>query len=157
MTFTLRSAAFTDGERIPTLYTCEGRDQSPPLRWDGAPDGTQSFALIVDDPDAPHGTFTHWVLFDIPASEHELAEGKPAVGIAGINNFQRLGYNGPGPPHGHGEHRYVFALYALDVPTLGLGQPATRREVEAAMQGHILGQAQLTGRYARGAQKQRGA
>ena len=132
-------------------------DQSPPLRWDDAPDGTQSIALIVDDPDAPHGTFTHWVLFDIPASEYELAEGRPLAGIAGINDFQRPGYNGPCPPHGHGEHRYVFTLYALDVPTLGLGQMATRREVEAAMQGYILGRAQLTGRYTRGVQKQRGA
>jgi Raf kinase inhibitor-like YbhB/YbcL family protein len=157
MTFTLRSSAFTDGERIPTHSTCEGRDQSPALRWDGAPTGTQSFALIVDDPDAPHGTFTHWVLFDIPASERELAEGQPVVGIAGINDFQRPGYNGPCPPERHGEHRYVFTLYALDMPTLGLGQTATRREVEGAMQDHILAQAQLTGRYAREAQKQRGA
>jgi Raf kinase inhibitor-like YbhB/YbcL family protein len=156
MTLTLRSPAFDEGAEIPEQYTCEGDNHAPTLRWDGVPSGTQSFVLLVDDPDASKGTFTHWVLFDIPASVRELTEGQPAIGMAGTNDFQNPDYNGPCPPPGDASHRYVFTLYALDLFSLGLKRRATRGEVEAAIQGHILGQAQLTGRYARGEQRQRG-
>ncbi|HWQ15935.1 MAG TPA: YbhB/YbcL family Raf kinase inhibitor-like protein [Roseiflexaceae bacterium] len=149
MPFTLTSTTFSDSGMIPTECTCEGADRSPALQWGGAPLNTKSFALIMDDPDAPRGTFTHWVLFDIPAASQGLDAGQPAVGVAGVNDFQEPGYRGPCPPPGHGEHRYVFTLYALDVETLGLGQTARRVEVEGAMNGHVIGKAQLMGRYKR--------
>ena len=147
--FTLTSAAFSEGQAIPANYTCDGEDRSPPLSWDGAP-AAQSFALIVDDPDAPGGTFTHWVLFDIPAAQRELPEGLAAgaLGVAGRTGFGKAGYGGPCPPPG-APHRYVFTLSALDVATLNLPANASRSAVEAAMRGHILGQTQLMGRYGR--------
>jgi Raf kinase inhibitor-like YbhB/YbcL family protein len=149
MTFTLTSTAFAEGQTIPARYTCDGADVSPLLRWDGAP-AAQSFALIADDPDAPGGTFTHWVLFDIPAAQRELPEGQAtgALGVAGRNDFGKAGYGGPCPPRG-APHRYIFTLSALDVATLNLPANASRSDVEAAMRGHILGQAQLMGRYGR--------
>jgi Raf kinase inhibitor-like YbhB/YbcL family protein len=148
-TFSVTSAAFTEGQAIPAKYTCDGEDRSPPLRWDGAP-AAQSFALIVDDPDAPGGTFTHWVLFDIPAAQRELPEGLAAgaLGVAGRTGFGKAGYGGPCPPAG-APHRYIFTLSALDVATLKLPANAPRSDVEAAMRGHILGQAQLMGLYGR--------
>jgi len=146
---TLTSPSFTQGGLISAHHTCDGRDVSPALRWTAAPEGAKSFALIVEDPDAPNGTFTHWVLFDIPADSHGLSEGAD-VGTAGRNDFQQVSYGGPCPPPKHGQHRYFFRLYALDVAGLGLPAGATRQELEAAMEPHILAQAELMGRYARG-------
>lgn len=147
--FTLTSAAFAEGQDIPATYTCDGEDRSPPLSWDGAP-AAQSFALIVDDPDAPGGSFTHWVLFDIPSSQRELPEGLAAgaLGVAGRTGFGKAGFGGPCPPSG-APHRYIFTLSALDVAMLKLPTNASRSDVEAAMRGHVVGQAQLIGRYGR--------
>ena len=151
MAFTLTSTSFAEGEAIPVKHTCDGADQSPPLRWEGAPEA-KSFVLIVDDPDAPGGTFTHWVLFDIPGAERELPEGLSnvgALGTPGTNDFSRTGYGGPCPPRGRGPHRYFFTLSALDIPTLQLPPEASRRDVEMMMRGHVIGQAKLMGRYER--------
>ena len=149
MTFTLTIAAFTDGGLIPAKFTCEGANVSPELRWNDAPANTRSYALIVDDPDAPAGTFTHWVLFDMPAERSSLAEGAGAIGVAGKNDFGRVGYGGPCPPRGHGPHRYTFTLHALDIASLKLKAGAGRREMETALRGHILAQAAYLGRYER--------
>jgi Raf kinase inhibitor-like YbhB/YbcL family protein len=151
MPFTLSSPSFADGETIPAKHTCDGANQSPPLRWADSP-AAQSFVLIMDDPDAPGGTFTHWVLYDIPGTEHELPEGLSnvgALGTPGTNDFSKVGYGGPCPPRGHGAHRYFFTLSALDIATLQLPPEASRRDVEQAMRGHVIGQARLMGRYAR--------
>jgi hypothetical protein len=147
--FTLSSTTFDDDGLIPIECTCEGLDQSPAFAWAGTPGKAQSMVLIVDDPDAPGGTFTHWVLFDIPAETRTLDARRPAVGIDAINDFLEPGYRGPCPPAGDKPHGYRFSLYALEVPSLGLSQSATRREVEGAMQGHILAVAELSGRYER--------
>jgi Raf kinase inhibitor-like YbhB/YbcL family protein len=149
MTFTLTVTAFADGSLIPAKFSCEGANVSPELRWNEAPVNTKSFALIVDDPDAPAGTFTHWVLFDIPADRSSLAEGISAVGVTGKNDFGRAGYGGPCPPRGHGPHRYYFTLYALDTASLKLKAGAGRREMETALRSHILAQAKYLGRYER--------
>jgi Raf kinase inhibitor-like YbhB/YbcL family protein len=151
MPFRLTSPAFADGAFIPARYTCDGENLSPPLEWEDPPAGTRSFALIVDDPDAPVGTFTHWVLFDVPGSARSLAEAPPqkTVGLSGRNDFGRSGYGGPCPPRGHGAHRYFFRLSALDVDSLKLAAGARRSEVEGAIKGHVLGVAQLMGRYER--------
>jgi len=149
MTFKLETPAFADGANIPIDFSCEGRDASPELRWSDAPPTARSFALIVDDPDAPGGTFTHWLLFDIPAAAGRLAEGDTATGVSGRNGFGRNGYGGPCPPRGRGAHRYFFKLYALDVDTLNLKAGASRAEIEAAIKGHVIGQAQLMGRFER--------
>src|SRR5687767_2275713 len=121
MALTLRTPAFADGKKIPVKYTRDGDNLSPPLAWTGAASGTKSFALIVEDPDAPRGTFYHWAVFNIPADRDGLPEGfgnKPVgAGIkAGVNDFGNVGYDGPEPPHGHGVHHYHFRLAALDVP-----------------------------------------
>lgn len=155
MAFLLTSPAFTEAAAIPARYTCDGADVSPPLAWSGAPAGTAAFAVIADDPDAPAGTWVHWVLYDLPAGTSRLPENVPktdtlpAFGGArqGRNDFRRTGYGGPCPPPGPA-HRYFFKLYALDAP-LGLPPGARKQEVEAAMQGHVLGVAQLVGTYAR--------
>jgi len=155
MTFSLSSPAFKEGAIIPGKYTCDGADVSPPLGWSGAPPGTVTLALIADDPDAPAGTWVHWVLYDLPAATTQLTENveksdAPAsLGGArqGRNDFRRIGYGGPCPPPGPA-HRYFFKLYALDAP-LKLQAGATKRDVEAAMQGRVLGTAQLMGTYAR--------
>jgi hypothetical protein len=151
MAFTLSSSAFAEGSVIPARFTCDGENASPPLSWTGAPDSAKSFALIVDDPDAPAGTFTHWVLYDIAGGTHALAVGqKPGgVGRSGKNDFARSGYGGPCPPRGHGVHRYYFTLSALDVPSLGLPEGASRQQVEARMRGHVVGTAKLMGKYER--------
>jgi Raf kinase inhibitor-like YbhB/YbcL family protein len=151
--FVISSTAFTSGASIPVQYTCDGTDISPPLQWSGAPEGTQSFALIVDDPDAPGGTFVHWVLFDMPATTTALAEAAspgalPAGSLEGLNDFGNQGYGGPCPPSGS-SHRYYFRLYALDTAALGLAAGATRDQVDQAMSGRILAQAELMGTYAR--------
>lgn len=148
MTFTLVSSSFREGGAIPRDHTCDGADRSPPLRWEGAPP-TASYVLIMDDPDAPVGTFTHWVLYDIPGDRTELAEGEQTVGLAGRNDFGRRGYGGPCPPRGRGAHRYFFRLSALDISSLNLPPGAVRRDVESAMRGHVLATATLMGRYER--------
>ena len=154
MAFLLSSSAFKDGEPIPGKYTCDGVDLSPPLAWSGAPAGTRSFALIADDPDAPGGTWVHWVLYNLPAEVPELPENIAKVEALdlggarqGRNDFRRPGYGGPCPPPGPA-HRYFFKLYALDT-RLELKAGAQKKDVEAAMEGHVLGTAQLMGTYAR--------
>ncbi len=145
--FQLTSDDFHDGDVIPKVHTCEGKDTPPALKWSDPPAGAKSFALILDDPDAPRGTFTHWVVFDLSADARQL----PAAhdGTAGINDFHKTTYGGPCPPVGHGEHRYFFRLFALDVDSLLLPARAKRNEVESAMQGHVLAETHLMGRYAR--------
>ena len=147
--FRLVSEAFREGARIPPRYSCDGDDRSPPLHWAGEPDGTRSFTLRVVDPDAPDGEFTHWVLYDLPASRHEIVEGESGVGVEGRNDFQRLGWSGPCPPPKHGDHRYYFTLSALDCESLGLPKGATRAEVEKSMRGHVLDEARWMGRFRR--------
>jgi Raf kinase inhibitor-like YbhB/YbcL family protein len=151
MPFRLESPAFAEGATIPKLHTCEGADLSPALEWSGEPEGTKSFALIVDDPDAPVGVWNHWLLWDIPASTRALAQGFKAgqAGESGTNDFGRLGYGGPCPPKGHGPHRYFFKLMALDVPSLGLRRGARRAELDRTLGGHVLAEAQRMGRYER--------
>lgn len=146
---TLTSSAFKDGERIPVKYTCDGPDVSPPLDWTQAPNQTKTFVLILEDPNA--NGFTHWVIFNIPATLTALQENIPGTGnlpnssiIQGMNDFGAVGYNGPCPPSG--THHYVFHLYGLDT-ALTLSPGATKRSVSAAMKGHVLGQVDLTGLY----------
>lgn len=149
----LTSASFPNGGGIPRKFTCDAADISPALSWSGAPQGTQSFALIADDPDAPVGNWTHWVLYDLPATTTGLPENvsqvdqPPSGGRQGRNDFRKVGYGGPCPPPGK-PHRYFFKLYALDRP-LNLKAGASKKEVEQAMQGHILGQAEWMGKYGR--------
>jgi Raf kinase inhibitor-like YbhB/YbcL family protein len=153
MTLSLSSTAFKEGERLPISYTCDGQDISPPLEWSEPPMGTRAFALIVDDPDAPGGVFTHWVIFNLPPDSRKLAEAMPAQAqlssgaLQGKNDFGRIGYNGPCPPAGR-PHHYQFNLYALD-QTLSLKAGIPRKELVSAMQGHILAQHRLTGIYQR--------
>jgi Raf kinase inhibitor-like YbhB/YbcL family protein len=148
----LFSPAFSEGEPIPQKYTCDGEDMSPALEWADVPNGTKSFALIVDDPDAPGGLFLHWLIWNIPGTEKGTADGvgdadgSASGGLQGRNGFGRLGYGGPCPPGG--THRYFFHLYALDA-VLDAPAGASRERVERAMQGHILAQAELMGRYTR--------
>ena len=147
----LNLSAYSDGGMIPALHTCEGADLSPALEWSGEPGGAQSFALILDDPDAPVGTWNHWLLYDLSPSIHALAQGyKPGhLGVSGTNDFGKLGYGGPCPPKGHGPHRYFLKLYALDVPSLGLKAGAKRAELDRAIKGHGRAAAQYMGRYER--------
>jgi Raf kinase inhibitor-like YbhB/YbcL family protein len=151
MPFRLVTSAFAEGGEIPTLYTCEHANVSPPLEWKGEPRGTKSYALIADDPDAPAGTWNHWLLWDIPASLHALAQGFRAgkLGASGTNDFGKAGYGGPCPPRGHGPHRYFFTLYALDVESLGLGAGARRADLDRALHNRVLAQAQVMGRFER--------
>jgi len=134
---------------LPEDCTCDGANQSPGLQWSGAPLNTRSFVLIADDADAADGTFTHWVLFDIPKAVQMLGTEQPMVGIAGINDFQEQSYSGPCPPPGDRAHSYRFTLYALDISTINLGNRVTRQVVERVMQDHVIARAQLTGRYQR--------
>jgi Raf kinase inhibitor-like YbhB/YbcL family protein len=153
MSIQITSTAFSEGQPIPAKYSCEGRDISPPLKWTNAPANTKSFALIADDPDAPVGTWVHWVLYDLPPATTELAEDTPKSQFLpggakqGLNSWPRLGYGGPCPPPGK-PHRYFFKLYALD-KMLDLKPGATKKDVEAAMKGHILAEGQLMGTYQR--------
>jgi Raf kinase inhibitor-like YbhB/YbcL family protein len=155
MGYAMKSPAFNQGDTIPREHSCEGDDISPELGWEGVPAGTKSFALIVEDPDAPVGTFIHWVIYDIPGNFKGLAGGLSKAqtlegGIKqGKNDFGRTGYGGPCPPKGHGRHRYFFMLRALDVPELGLAPGAGKKAVEKAMEGHVLGVARLMGVYQR--------
>jgi Raf kinase inhibitor-like YbhB/YbcL family protein len=149
----LKSSAFFSNQSIPRKYTCDGPDLSPPLEWSGVPDGTHTFALIVDDPDAPAGTWVHWVVYDLPGESRTLPEGVsttetlPRGGAQGRNNFGRIGYGGPCPPPGR-PHRYVFKLYALDA-RVNLPPGATKAVLLKAIEGHIKTEAQLVGAYGR--------
>lgn len=140
------SPAFTEGQPIPEKYTCEGRNISPPLTWSGAPANTKSFAVIVDDPDAPSGIFTHRVLYDIPGKATELSEGSSGGGKEGVNSFGKADYGGPCPPSG--THRYFFHLYALDTDSLSKAG-LSKADVIRVMKGHILAEGQLMGTYRR--------
>lgn len=152
MPLTITSSAFDDGEMIPRRYTCDGDDLSPPLTWSDVPDDVRSLALICDDPDAPMGTFVHWVLFNLPADARQLPEGVAAQAslengaLQGNNDFGNIGYGGPCPPGG--THRYKFKLYALDQP-LDLQSGAKKSDLLEAMEGHVLADAQLMGKYSR--------
>lgn len=151
MAFQLTIRAFAEGATIPKEHTGDGADRSPALAWSGEPEGTKSFTLIMDDPDAPVGVWNHWLLWDIPPEAHELAEGfKPGqAGVSGVNDFGRPGYGGPSPPRGHGAHRYFFKLMAVDAPSLGLKAGARRAELDRALRGHVLAEARYLGRYER--------
>jgi Raf kinase inhibitor-like YbhB/YbcL family protein len=154
MAFSLRSPSFEPQGAIPAKHTCQGGDAAPALAWSDAPPGTQSFALIADDPDAPDPrapktTWVHWVLYNVPATAGALPEGVtaralPAGALEGVNDWRRTGYGGPCPPIGR--HRYFFKLYALDVVLPDLRRP-TKAQLEAAMRGHVLAEAQLVGTY----------
>jgi Raf kinase inhibitor-like YbhB/YbcL family protein len=148
---TITTRGWVAGANIPALFTCDGGDKSPQVNWAGAPRESKSFLLIVDDPDAPVGTFTHWVIFDMPYPMNSIPEGDDAKGIGTVakNDFGKTKWNGPCPPPGKGEHRYFFRLYALDVETLGLEKGCSRGEVEQKMQGHVLAKAETMGRYGR--------
>ena len=152
MAITITSSAFTEGAMIPKKHTCDADDISPDLKWSGVPKEAKSLALICDDPDAPVGTWVHWVLFNIPADVNALPAGIPADAALkngsrhGKNDFRKLGYGGPCPPGG--THRYLFKLYALDT-VLSLDSGSTKAQVVAAMKGHILAEGQLMGKYKR--------
>jgi len=148
---TLTSSAFGAGATIPQQYTCKGADESPALEWSGSPAKAATFAMIMDDPDAPAGTWVHWVLWNVPAAAHSLAQGVPKReqlddgSVQGQNSFKKVGYNGPCPPAGQ-THRYFFRLYALDAK-LSLAAGASRDQLDAAMKGHVLGQAEYMGTF----------
>lgn len=152
MEIKITSTAFEEGGLIPEKYTCDGMDVSPPLAWGSAPEGTKTFALICDDPDAPMGTWVHWVLFNLPASVNELSENIPPErelengAKQGTNDFMKIGYGGPCPPGG--THRYYFKLYALDTE-LNLEAGAKKPQLLNAIEGHILVEGRLMGRYSR--------
>jgi Raf kinase inhibitor-like YbhB/YbcL family protein len=152
MALSITSSAFQNGAGIPKEYTCDGQNISPPLRWSGVPAGAGSLALIADDPDAPGGTWIHWVVYDLPATVVELSAHVPAQarlpngGRQGKNDFRTTGYGGPCPPSG--THRYFFKLYALD-KQLGLADGATKADVVKAMEGHVLAQGELMGTFRR--------
>jgi hypothetical protein len=151
--FELTASSFTSGGNIPRQFTCEGENISPALAWTEPPPGTQSLALIVDDPDAPMGTFVHWVVYDLPTAARQLPDriprkdDLPGGGVQGRNDFARTGYGGPCPPPGK-PHRYFFKLYALD-SKLNLPAGIQKRDVEQAIRGHVLAEAHLMGRYGR--------
>ena len=152
MTMKLTSTAFEEGGMIPAEYTCDGQNISPPLAWSGVPDGAKTLALIADDPDAPRGTWVHWLVYQIPPTEKGLPENVPArptlEGGArqGTNDFKKTAYGGPCPPSG--THRYFFKLYALDAD-LNLPPGATKDQLLKATEGHVLAEGQLMGRYKR--------
>ena len=152
MQIEIKSSAFDEGGIIPKKYTCDGADVSPTLSWTSVPEETKTIALICDDPDAPMGTWVHWVLFNLPADVKELPENVPSEKnldngtMQGTNDFGKIGYGGPCPPDR--EHRYIFKLFALDAE-LELAEGSTKAEVEQAIQGHIIAQAELMGKYER--------
>jgi hypothetical protein len=144
----LTSDAFQNGEPIPVQYTCDGANQAPALKWGEPPQGTKSFALVIDDPDAPSGTFHHGGVFDIPASARSVGGGQQ-VGTEVTNDFGKPGYGGPCPPKGHGPHHYHFKLFALNVERLEVGVDAKIAQVETAAQKHAIAQGELIGTYER--------
>jgi Raf kinase inhibitor-like YbhB/YbcL family protein len=150
----LASSAFSDGAMIPSRYTCDGKDLSPPLEWEAGPSGTQSFVLLCDDPDAPAGTWHHWAAFDIPASQTALDEGASQHDEENgfkeaVNDFNRRGYGGPCPPRAHGPHHYHFRLLALSIEHLPVRKAASCREVEREARKHVMAEALLVGQYQR--------
>jgi Raf kinase inhibitor-like YbhB/YbcL family protein len=153
VSFAIHSLEWKLGQEIPAQFTCDGDNSSPPLSWNSPPAGAESFNLVLEDPDAPGGTFIHWVLYDLPASARDLAASVPQQGDLpngarqGRNDFGKLGYGGPCPPPGRA-HRYYFRLYALDRKT-GLGAGASRADLERVMRGHVLARAEFMGRYKR--------
>jgi Raf kinase inhibitor-like YbhB/YbcL family protein len=153
MTLEVKSPDFPSGGTIPKQFTCDGADLSPALQWSAPPTGTQSFALIADDPDAPVGTWVHWVIFDLPANLRSLPQAVPKRdqlpdgSLQGRNDFGKVGYGGPCPPPGKA-HRYFFKLYALDTK-LNLPSSSTKKDVERAMQNHVLASGEYMGRYSR--------
>lgn len=152
--FILVSSEFEPGTTLPRRFTCEGQDISPPLNWSDAPPGTASFALICEDPDAPGKTWTHWLIYNLPPDSAGLGAGVPTEeqladgSRQGVNDFGRIGYGGPCPPRGHGAHRYIFTLYALNA-MLNVAPGASKAVLRGSMDGHILGEVSLMGRYAR--------
>jgi len=146
--FALRSPAFEDGAPIPRRHTCEGEDVSPALEWIAPPAEARSLAMVVEDPDAPGGTFTHWLAWGIEPEARGLAEGERPP-LEGRNDFRRRGWRGPCPPRGHGPHRYVFRLVALDAMLKDLARGAVARDVDEAVSGHVLAAAELTGTFER--------
>ena len=152
MTLQITCPVFAHGEMIPDRYTCKGEDISPQLRWTGVPSDARSLALIFDDPDAPMGTWVHWVIYNLPPERGELPEKVAAAnpikggGVQGANSWGRIGYGGPCPPSG--THRYFFRLYALDT-TLSLKEGATKTQVVKALEGHILDECELLGKYSK--------
>ena len=150
----LSSAAFAEGGMLPPRFTCDGDGVSPPLAWADVPDGTQGFALLCEDPDAPSGMFTHWLLYNLSAGSRELAEGVPTDAVLsigarqGTNSFGEVGYGGACPPRGDHEHRYIFKLYALDTD-LALEPGARREQLLDAVRDRVLAEAQLMGKYKR--------
>jgi Raf kinase inhibitor-like YbhB/YbcL family protein len=153
MSIQVSSPAFHEGGTIPQQYTADGKNVSPPLHWSSGPEGTKTFALVCEDPDAPRGIWTHWVVFNLPADKHELHEGVPhngelpGGGRQGKNDFGKTGYGGPSPPRG-APHRYFFKVYALDT-ALDLPAGATREQLLAALKGHVLSEGHLLGHYGR--------
>ncbi|MFC1854805.1 YbhB/YbcL family Raf kinase inhibitor-like protein [Candidatus Dependentiae bacterium] len=148
------SSAFSDGDTLPINYTCEGKDISPPISWSNLPPNTKSVALVCDDPDAPMGTWVHWVLFNIPVNVTSLEEGVDETTISGVvrgnNSWNRVGYGGACPPSG--KHRYIFRVYAFDT-TLSIKEGSTKIELADAMKGHVLGEGELMSKYARRSSK----
>lgn len=151
MSLTLKSPVFSDGSSIPEKYARQGGNASPPLQWSAPPEGTQSYALAVEDPDAPGGTFHHWAIYDLPADRRELADAEAATTDLpqARNDFDELGYGGPEPPAGHGPHRYRFRLLALDVPALEVPLGPAVTEVIKAAGPHVIEEAHLTGTFER--------
>jgi Raf kinase inhibitor-like YbhB/YbcL family protein len=151
MAFTVKVDEFENGAWIPQRHSCEGEDAAPTVSWSGEPAGTKSFALIMDDPDAPAGTWTHWVLWDIPGDRHKIEAGfRPGMfGVSGKNDFGREGYGGPCPPKGHGPHRYFFRLYAVNVPTLGVNAGAKRSALETALHRRLMADGVYMGKFVR--------
>ncbi|MCP5109370.1 MAG: YbhB/YbcL family Raf kinase inhibitor-like protein [bacterium] len=151
MTFKLTVDGFREGGTVPRRHTCDGEDLSPALEWEDAPVTTKSFVLIVDDPDAPVGTWNHWLLWDIPTDVNTIAESyRPGtLGVDGTSDFGRAGYGGPCPPRGHGQHRYFFKVLAMDVASIELPARAKRAALDNAVRGHVLAEAQYMGRYER--------
>jgi Raf kinase inhibitor-like YbhB/YbcL family protein len=149
--FQLATTAWEPGASVPPRYTCDGENVSPALAWTAPPAGTQSLALLVDDPDAPRRVWTHWTAWNLPAIAGGLPEGQGSEGaglVQGTTDFGTVGYGGPCPPPGHGVHRYFFRLYALD-QLLALPKGAGRAELDAAMAGHVLGRTELMGTFRR--------
>jgi Raf kinase inhibitor-like YbhB/YbcL family protein len=145
MAFAIKSPAFAEGAPVPKQFTCDGNDAPPPIRVFEAPEGTRSFALIMEDPDAPKGMFTHWLAYDIPAGKTDL---QVDAGKTLRNSFGREGYGGPCPPPGHGPHRYLFKVYAVDEPSLALAGE-TKQDLQKALETHTIASAELMGRYER--------
>jgi Raf kinase inhibitor-like YbhB/YbcL family protein len=146
-TMLLRAATFDDGQRMPRKHSADGNDEAVELTWSGAPAGTRSFVLLVEDPDAPAGTFVHWVRYDVPAAVQQLSTNQSGVGVEGLNDYDTTAWRGPNPPRGDGEHRYVFRVLAVDVPTLGLQPGARATDVHRTVQGHVLARGQLVGHF----------